>query len=280
MPNKPLINSSIIIPFRGSGLRNKLLFKVLNFLSSSFSCEILVAEHGPKQTLSETFLESDFNTKYYFLQSEEQDLFDRTGTLNFLIEKSCRDVVVNHDSECLVTKEAYIHAENLILNNDFDAVLPYSGKGFNVSHGFDINNIEREHIQYLKWVQARGGIVFVDRSHYISAGLENPKIKSWGFEDFERMSRFSKLGYRICSKKLGETSSFPYESVCIEDEFLLSQDLYHFDHDQERHENSSKNPHAENNKFIAETIAEMSKPELLQEIESWKRKESLPQIMA
>jgi hypothetical protein len=42
-----------------------------------------------------------------------------------------------------------------------------------------------------------GGVVFLNRNSYISAGLENEHFKSWGPEDRERMKRMDTLGFRI-----------------------------------------------------------------------------------
>lgn len=259
--SKDLSNFSIIIPFRYTKLREKLLYKVLEFLTKNFNAEIIIAEHDYKQNTNKEDIEKKFNVKYFFIKAKKDELFDRTGCLNFLIQKTSTQVVFNHDSDCILDPSCYLLAKDLILANKYDVVIPYCGEGFNVSENFEMNGSD-ENILYLRWECARGGIIAIDREKYIKAGMENPKIKSWGFEDFERIYRFSKLRYRICATKLPEVSHFS-------EKFFKKKYLYHFDHDSDRDENSNKNPHIESNEKISNKIRSMSRASLQKEIDSW-----------
>ena len=259
--SKNLSNFSIIIPFRYTELRERLLYKVLGFLRKNFDPEIIIAEHDYKQNLNKSDIEKKYNVKYFFIKAKKDELFDRTGCLNFLIQKASTQVVFNHDSDCILDPSCYLLAKDLILANKYDVVIPYCGEGFNVSENFEING-SNKNILYLRWECARGGIIAIDREKYIKAGMENPKIKSWGFEDFERIYRFSKLRYRICATKLPEVSHFS-------EKFFKKKYLYHFDHDSDRDENSNKNPHIESNEKISNKIRSMSRTNLQKEIDSW-----------
>lgn len=260
-----LKNCSIIIPFRSSDLREKILFKILDFLNKNFDTEILLAEHDYEKKLNSNEIEKKYNLKYFFIKSKKEELFDRTGTLNFLIKKASGKIIFNHDSDCIIDPSCYIFSKKIIEKRKYDVVIPYSGKGYNVSHEFNIKEKKEKDIMYLRWKRARGGIVAIDKSKYIKAGMENPNIISWGFEDYERLIRFDKLGYKICANDLHGNISYSKEK------FFENKHLYHFDHDSERNENSSKNPYYENNKKISEKINMMSALELEKEIVKWKK---------
>lgn len=261
---KMLQNCSIIIPFRHNALREKILYKVLNFLNKNFDVEILIAEHDFKKKLKKIVIEKKYKTKYFFIKSKKEELFDRTGTLNFLIKKSSGKIIFNHDSDCIIDPSCYLLSKKIIEEKKYDVVIPYSGKGYNVSHEFDIDKKKEADILYLRWNRARGGIVAIDKDKYIKAGMENPNIISWGFEDYERLIRFNKLGYKICANDLHGNITY------FKEKFFEDRHLYHFDHDSERNENSNKNPYYENNKRISEKINMMSRLELEEEIAKWK----------
>ena len=42
-----------------------------------------------------------------------------------------------------------------------------------------------------------GGAIFLNRAHYIAAGMENEYLTSWGPDDVERVKRMEILGYSI-----------------------------------------------------------------------------------
>ena len=42
-----------------------------------------------------------------------------------------------------------------------------------------------------------GGGVFLNKTRYVNAGMENVNIKMWGADDSERYQRFKNLGLRI-----------------------------------------------------------------------------------
>lgn len=260
-----LKNCSIIIPFRSNNLRSKILFKILDFLNKNFDAEILLAEHDYEKKLNSNEIEKKYNVKYFFIKSKKEELFDRTGTLNFLIKKASGKIIFNHDSDCIIDPSCYVLSKKIIEEKKYDVVIPYSGKGYNVSHEFNISEKKEKSIMYLRWNRARGGIVAIDKSKYIKAGMENPNIISWGFEDYERLIRFNKLGYKICANDLH--GNIPY----FKEKFFEDKHLYHFDHDSERNENSNKNPYYENNKKISEKINMMSRSELEREISKWKK---------
>ena len=259
-----LTNFSIIIPFRHTKLREKILHKVLKFLRENFNPEIIIAEHDYNQKINKSDIEKKYDVRYFFIKSKKGELFDRTGVLNFLIQKTSTPIVFNHDSDCILEPSCYLMAKDLILTKKYDVVIPYCGEGFNVSWNFKIDGSDKN-ILYRRWECARGGIIAVDREKYIKAGMENPKIKSWGFEDYERIYRFSKLKYKICAICLPEVPHFS-------ETFFKNKYLYHFDHDSDRGENSNKNPHTKSNEKISNKIRTMSKSNLQKEINSWSGK--------
>lgn len=264
----------IIIPFRGTKLRNEILNIVISNLNAMFNFpKILIAEHSEEKTFSNVYK----NIKYYHIKAKKGELFDRTGTLNFLAKKTKSAVIFNHDADCILEKQNYLLANNIINKKKYDMVIPYNGLGFNVSHDFsfknkiNLDNGNNGDILYLRWEKACGGIIALRRKSYIEAGIENPNIISWGYEDFERIYRFKKLGLKICGGHNSEKQRKHEACRFIEYNSIFSKNsLYHFDHDMERGEDSSGNPNINKNKQIANDILKLSKDQLKKEIYRWK----------
>jgi len=272
-----LLNSTIIIPYRGSAIRNRILYRILDSLVFNFKTNIFIAEHDVKTTLNLKQKSRWKNIRHDFIQAKPNELFDRTGTLNYLIKNSNTDIVFNHDADIVIHPYAYQHAEKLLLRKQFDFIMPHNGMGWNVKHSFSypgdinlmnttkkvtlefINSVIKKNnkIIDLRWRAARGGIIAIRRSDYIAAGMENQNIISWGFEDFERLHRFETLGYKV------------YGGFLSDNKIFKKYYMYHYDHNLDRGANSTANPHKKSNEAVYNKIKNMNKDQILKEIATW-----------
>ena len=255
-----------VIPYRGSKIRNENLIEVLNYLNSIFKeINIIVGEHDTESRID---LSNYDNVQHFLIPCAEEELFDRTGTINFLIKK-CPDgsIVVNNDSDCILSKNAYLKAFSMINSGTHDYVVPYSGRGYNVKNDFKFDR-EIKSGEYLRWSKAIGGVIVFDKGFYQSIGLENENIISWGYEDFERLWRVIKL----TDYKRIVSPSPPNVKINLLNIDFYNEDLYHYDHDKHRDQNSNKNPHKENNEKVYEHVKKVPKDKLLAMIDSWEWK--------
>ena len=250
---------TFIIPFRGTKIRTKTLVKTLEYLTNEFKeSSFFIAEHNYRPSLDLSKFKN-VKIRYDLIKCDEDELFDRTGTLNYLIKHSKGKLLINNDSDVFLKRESYMKGLSLI-NGGYDMVVPYCGIGWNVHHNFTFNEKLDSKLNYRRWVSAVGGVVMIPRKTYIEAGMENHNIISWGYEDFERLWRFKNLGYNVCS---------PWDHTG-EDKVFKDHLLYHYDHDEDRGVNSNNNPHKKNNEKISNEIKKMDREELLEHISDWK----------
>ncbi len=280
-----LPESTLIMPFRGdpdNPSRIKCLELTLDNLTKLLDVEIFIAEHNHKPTFDLDRARWP-NVRYDFIKCPEEDPFNRTGTLNYLIKNANGKVIFNHDADLIIHPEAYYYAEKLLLGNHVDCVIPHNGLVWNYSHEFDnskhmflinsfseIDKIRKEFyegtIDYTKLnneilnlhlEQAVGGVVALRKETYIRCGMENELIKSWGFEDLERLSRFTNLNLRIIGGGKRDNKIFSKFSI------------FHFDHDRATTNNGSGHEFLKQNKKIYETMYQASTDTTIKAINSW-----------
>jgi hypothetical protein len=168
-----------------------------------------------------------------------------------MLNEAVTPVIVNHDVDILLKPETYVTAQNLILEDKLDVVYPYEF-GDNLvlieksldRDGFlktlDLDQIDSIHTG--KHISHRGHCIFFNREVYWEGGAENENFISWGPEDQERANRFKKLDYRV--------------------DWLPGAYVYHFEHHRSI-DSSSNHSHGHHNSELWNTLATMSKEELL-----------------
>ncbi len=124
-------------------------------------------------------------------------------------------------------------------------VYPYSGKFVDIDRSFILDGIIKEHDSYT--IGSVGGALFLNKAHYLKAGLENENIISWGPEDSERYARMQNLGYQI--------NRIP--GTC-----------YHIKHPTGVN-SSNKNPYYEANVAEYEKVKNMDGDQLTEYIKTW-----------
>lgn len=169
---------------------------ITSYISYHFDTNILIGEESFEPTLKPIE-----NTTYFHYPSDNH-LMHRTKVLNNLAKEAKTNIIVNYDVDVLFTVEKYIEAMNLI-KEGYDFVYPYNGVFLNVPRSFyntlnetkDINSIINNNFNPLSTASV-GGCVFWNKESFLKGGGENENFISWGYEDNERLIRFSKLGFK------------------------------------------------------------------------------------
>lgn len=246
---------TFLLPCKLEGEDRKRNLKiVVDYLFHHFDTNIIVNEQDTREVPT---LLKEHEKKFTYMPTERADgVIHRTKQLNDMCKAATTPVVVNCDIDVLLERDAYLVARDQIVSGNFDIVLPYNGKCFDVPKPYHPEIIKSNKVNFIPPSKCRlmyldksvGGMLFFDRKKYIEGGLENERFICWGYEDNERIERFvKKLGYRITK---------------------LSNNMYHLQH------GSCKNS-GPGTKFVAANQAEFSRiksltPEgLKNEIKNW-----------
>lgn len=223
---------------------------VVCMLQRNFDTNIIIGEQG-----GERFSYMSRWTCYHNFKNMHS--FHRTKMLNEMAIMSDTPIVVNYDADVIIPPAQIWKAVDKIRKDKADFVYPYRFyarvpriphrkeimKVFDVgvlSHCFFKGTTVHSKVSW-------GGSIVLNKKKFIGAGMENENFVSWGREDFSRIVRFEKLGFRV--------------------ERIYGL-LYHINH--VRGDNSTK-LHADYRRNDAEykKIKEMSKEELINYVESW-----------
>jgi hypothetical protein len=101
--------------------------------------------------------------------------------------------------------------------------------------------------------RSTGGLIMGDTGCYRKIGGENENFRSWGPEDMERHNRIIKLGFRLAR---------------------IEGPIFHMEHERGK-DSCEKNPYfdANNKEFVR--LANISKEDMISEINNWPWKERL-----
>jgi len=242
---------TFIIPIRFDSEDRKRNFRItINFLEKNFDTNIIVMESD--KVSNENFVRSVSNNLDYIFEKDDSHLFHRTRLLNVMTKKSKTNIVVNYDIDVLFTLDQYI-ASKSTLDAGIDFVFPYSGKFYDVNLG-NFTNIENNEFDKINLNNCMlfssnsvGGAIFFKKDAYQKIGLENEKFISWGHEDWERVGRIGKMGYKI---------------------YRVDGVLYHLTHIR-THNSSGSNPMYNHNGNEYHKIMKMNKDQLQEYINTW-----------
>lgn len=255
-----LSDCTFIIPVRiDSDDRTRNLITVLCFLLKQFNTKVLVKEVDKERFFEEyvlsqikDFLEDDElkNLTYLFEKSDSSE-FHRMKIINEMLNQVDTKVVVNYDSDVLLTVEAYCKSVRMILDEKYDIIYPYGFGDYQkqiyaddelvsefLNSEFDFSILESKQTIYMSQF---GHVQFFNTLSYIRGGMENENFISWSPEDKERYYRFSTLGYKVGR---------------LNDEFV-----YHLEH--HRGQNSwYNNPHIMKNNQLWDHLQTLNKQQL------------------
>lgn len=173
--------------------------------------------------------------------------FHRTKYLNIMAKASKTAIIANYDCDVLLPVSQIVMAANGCLHGECDGCFPYNGLFINVPRehiprireGKSVEFIDMENTENFG-TNSMGGAIFWNRAKFIEGGMENENFISWGYEDWERLNRFKRLGY-----KLGRTFGA----------------LFHLSHPRGT-DSCDGNPYYNHNGWTYDKIMSMSKEEL------------------
>jgi predicted glycosyltransferase involved in capsule biosynthesis len=242
---------TFIIPIRFDSEDRKRNFNItINFLEKNFDTNIIVMESD--KASNEEFVKSISDKIHYVFEKTEDSLFHRTKMLNDMTKMSKTNIVVNYDIDVLFKPEQYV-ASRFALNSGVDFVFPYKGKFYDIPVSYfetiqngDFNSVDLSSCTLFN-PNSMGGAIFFNKDAYAKIGLENENFISWGHEDWERVGRIEKMGYKI---------------------YRVDGVLYHLTHHR-THNSSGSNPMYSHNGMEYQKIMAMSKEQLEEHIKTW-----------
>jgi hypothetical protein len=191
------------------------------------------------------------DNKFEYLQVDKYICFNysefhRTKMINEMVRQSDTDIVVICDADVIIPEEQYHQSIELILQGS-DVVYPYNK--FIKLNKYQSNELRNNtYILYdLQGIDSKGGMIFFNKESYINGGMENEKFMVWGYEDYERYSRFKKLGYKI---------------------EIIPGNIYHLYHHKGLN-SIPLNEHYNDNKIEFEKVNSMTKEELKEYVSTW-----------
>lgn len=218
--NEPIVTA--IIPVRiDSKDRQKNIITCVEFLLKHHNCNIIIKEVDVQQKIQPP---NHSRLKYIFEKSNENEPFHRTKIINDMLIEVTTPYVINYDCDMLLPTSTMKKCITM-LEQGYDLVYPYP-KG-NVYFTFGLNDIQRnkflndsttDYMDYLiqkykialsdnpLWffidteldgVFCTGGMQFFNTKSYKEGFGENEQFIDWGPEDYERIYRFYRLGYKI-----------------------------------------------------------------------------------
>jgi hypothetical protein len=232
---------TFIIPINFDSQDRKDNFKVtINYLLRNFDTNIIVMESDSNS--NEEFVKSVSEKISYYFDKNDSGVFHRTKLLNRMTRLSTTNIVVNYDIDVIFKPEQYVESRYKILNES-DFCFPYDGNFYDIRKEF-FNLVDTDNLNLINLSQCTlfnansvGGALFFNKEKYSEIGLENENFISWGHEDWERVVRIQKMGYR-----LSRVSGVLYHLTHYRSENSSGQNPYYNKNEQEFHKVNSMNP--------------------------------------
>ena len=173
---------------------------IIGYLNHHFETNIYVIEQDVIQRINN--LEG---CRYEFFPNRTT-AFERTFLLNYTARRSDTNIIANYDCDVVFQPRQIVEAVQRIRDGKADGMSPYDGmflrawrtKLDEFKQDFDVDVLDlgasrKEHFEHY----AVGGAVFWNKKKFIAGGMENERMISYGPEDYERVERFQKLGFRL-----------------------------------------------------------------------------------
>jgi len=240
-------------------LRN--IISSVSYLLRHVSAKVIVKEVSGRNTflhraLPEIRKYADTDKLTHIFEENNDPLFCKSKVLNDLIVASDTTVVANYDADCILPKESYRQAYEMIYNQEADVVYPYgcgiyqwrSDYNMQIYDEF-VNSWDGTSVldknktlsnSTIGWTQ------FIRRENYINSYMMNENFVSWGCEDDEFYFRMSTLGNRIAR---------------------LDNYVYHLEHGR-THNSWFSNPNFNNNYQLWNTIKTFDRDRLVKYYEN------------
>ena len=252
-----MMDLTFLIPTRietEDRLRN--IISSVSYLLRHVPAKVIVKEVSGRNTflhraLPEIRKYADTDNLTHIYEENNDPLFCKSKVLNDLIVASDTSIVANYDADCILPKESYRKAYEMILHQEADVVYPYGCgiyqwkaefnmeiydefvKSWNGTSVLDKNKTLSN--STIGWTQ------FIRRENYINSYMMNENFVSWGCEDDEFYFRMSTLGNRITR---------------------LNNYVYHLEHGR-THNSWFSNPNFNNNWHLWHTIKTFDRDQLV-----------------
>lgn len=199
-----LQDTTIIMPFHiDTEERLTNLSLVTDFICSQFSVEIQLLEVGTHRSCK--IAKKHLNINYEFIY-DDRPFFYHTYYRNLLIKKTRKPIIILWDIDCICPPEQLVSAIKMIRTKEYQLVLPYDGRAYNIISPLKELYLSQKSIDSLSHNTSKlrtmyghfstGGIIALDTNAFVSAGAENEQIIGWGPEDQERWKRMEIYGYK------------------------------------------------------------------------------------
>lgn len=208
-----MMDLTFLIPTRietEDRLRN--IISSVSYLLRHVPAKIIVKEVAPRKmfkfrALPEIKKYADISNLTYLYEENNDPLFCKSKVLNDLIVASDTTIVANYDADCILPKDSYKQAYDLIFYGEADVVYPYGCGIYQWKADFSMD-IYEEFVKSWDGISVLdknktlsnstiGWTQFIKRDNYINSYMMNENFVSWGCEDDEFYFRMSTLGNRI-----------------------------------------------------------------------------------
>lgn len=173
---------------------------IIGYLNHHFDTNIYVIEQDVTQKINGLQ-----GCRYEFFPNRTR-AFERTFLLNYMARRSETPIIANYDCDVVFQPRQIVEAVQRIRDGKADGMSPYDGmflrawrtKLDEFCQEYDVDVLDlgasrKEHFEHY----AVGGAVFWNKEGFIRGGMENERMISYGPEDYERVERFKKLGFRL-----------------------------------------------------------------------------------
>jgi len=210
-----ITNTTFIIPVRIEHPdRARNAFTVLSYLLNNFKTNVIVKEVDTKSNFSEHVMpilqqsvsEENLKNLTHIFEESHDPIFYRMQILNEMLSICKTKVVVNYDIDVLLEPSTIIEAIFKIVYEKYDLIYPFLIENrievyasiqrcFDfIRNGYNFNILRQDS---RREASLAGFVQFFNRESYIKGGMENENFKGSAPEDWERLHRFTHLGYKV-----------------------------------------------------------------------------------
>lgn len=201
-----LMDMAFAIPVRidSVGRIENVLASIGN-LTRSFDTNIFILEAAPfNNHILERLLPS--GVSYIFVRDIDP-VFHRTKYINQIVAKSATRHIAIWDADVILDPEQIKAAVAQLREGKCDVAFPFDGCFYDTTEIIRNIYLEREDLSVLSdnigkmqlpyGTDMGGGAIFITREKFHAAGGEDERFYGWGPEDWNRLEKWKKLGYRL-----------------------------------------------------------------------------------
>lgn len=201
-----LSDVTFIVPVRIDTIyRLENLLTITNMIVDKFDTNIYVREAANNNSnILQRLLHKSI--QYEFVEDKDP-VFFRTQHINQMVSQVKTPYIAIWDADIVIDKHAVEACMEKLRSNECAIAFPYNGICYDVPAIIKTLFFKRRdvrlllrHKEKMSFLYDRnlvGGALFVNRTSYIDAGMENENIYGWGNDDWDRYVRLTGLGYSV-----------------------------------------------------------------------------------